>query len=340
MLLIDGAAGEGGGQILRTSLALSMVTGKPFRAYDIRARRSKAGLLRQHLTAVLAAADISGATVKGAELGSRELLFHPGPVRAGRYTFEVGSAGSATLVLQTVLPPLMLAGAPSQLQLGGGTHNPHAPPFEFLRDTFFPLLQQMGVGVQAILERPGFYPAGGGILHVDIASTTALQPLTLNDRGMMLAQHAVAMLSHLPRHVGERELATVRNEMQWTEEDTHLEVITHALGPGNVLQLRLRSERVTEVFTAFGQRGVPAEKVAATACEEARRYLESEAVVGEHLADQLLLPLALAGGGEFLTMRPTEHTMTNARVIGQFVDIRIDIEPVSARAWRVAMGPR
>src|SRR5262245_60443308 len=174
MEVIDGSQGEGGGQILRTALALSLVTGAPFRVEKIRAGRQKPGLLRQHLTAVTAAVEIGGAAVEGATLGSRELSFRPGSVRPGAYRFAVGTAGSAALVLQTVLPALLTATGPSTVVVEGGTHNPHAPPFDFLALAFLPLLARMGARAQATLDRPGFYPAGGGQLTVEITPAPAL----------------------------------------------------------------------------------------------------------------------------------------------------------------------
>ncbi len=185
MITIDGSQGEGGGQVLRTSLGLSLVTGKAFRIEKIRAGREKPGLLRQHLTAVRAAAQVGGAKVSGDEIGSRTLAFEPEQVRGGEYEFAVGTAGSATLVLQTVLPALIVAGGPSRLTLKGGTHNPWSPPFDFLQKAFLPLLERMGAKVTAELIRPGFYPAGGGEFTVEIQPVPGgrLQPLDLLERG-------------------------------------------------------------------------------------------------------------------------------------------------------------
>ncbi len=179
MLQIDGSRGEGGGQILRTSLTLSMITGRPLQIQQIRAQRAKPGLMRQHLTAVKAAAEVCGAETEGAELGSRTLTFRPGAVQAGQYSFDIGTAGSASLVLQTILPPLMIAGGASQLTLRGGTHNMHAPPFDFLAKAFLPLLARIGPRVQAtLLRHGGFYPAGSG--EVFFASSPASKPIRSN----------------------------------------------------------------------------------------------------------------------------------------------------------------
>jgi RNA 3'-terminal phosphate cyclase (ATP) len=273
MLTIDGSRGEGGGQVLRSSLALSLASGTPFRIERIRAGRARPGLMRQHLTALEAAAAVGQATVEGAAIGSREVVFRPGRVRAGEYRFAVGTAGSTTLVLQTVLLPLLLADAPSRLTLEGGTHNPYAPPFDFLAAAFLPLLRRMGARVEARLERAGFYPAGGGRLTVEIGA------------------------------------------------------------PGALTQ----SEHVTEVFTGFGQVGVRAEAVAEQAVQEAQHYLAADVPVGPHLADQLLLPLALAGGGSFRTMPLTRHATTNIAVIGQFLASSVEVSPVADTAVEVAV---
>ena len=179
MITIDGSKGEGGGQVLRSSLSLSMVTGQPFRIKNIRAGRAKPGLLRQHLTCVRASEAVCNATVEGAELGSKEIVFRPGAVQPGLHTFAVGTAGSAMLVLQTVLPPLMLATETSTVTVEGGTHNDHAPPFDFLEHAFVPLLRRMGARVDLILDGYGFYPAGGGRVVATISPAGALSPLHL-----------------------------------------------------------------------------------------------------------------------------------------------------------------
>ncbi len=294
MLTIDGAYGEGGGQILRTSLALSLVTQQPFRIANIRAGRDKPGLRRQHLTAVQAAAEIAHAEVSGASIGSPQLTFAPGPVTPGAYAFRMGTAGSTTLVLQTVLPALILAPGPSTLHLEGGTHNPFAPPFDFLQRTFLPLLNRMGPRVEAALERPGFYPAGGGKCRVTIEPATAWHPLDLRARGAICARRARAVVANLPEHIARRELAVIGKKLAWPEACLRLESVQGSPGPGNLVTIDIESEHVTEVFTGFGQRGVPAETVATRAVKAAQRYLAFDVAVGIHLADQLLLPLALA----------------------------------------------
>jgi tRNA-splicing ligase RtcB len=296
---IDGSIGEGGGQILRSALALSMVTGKPCLLANIRAGRSKPGILRQHLTALRAAAEVGSGAVEGAALGSSEILFTPGPVRAGDYGFSVGTAGSTTLVLQTVLPPLLVADGVSEIVLEGGTHNPFAPPFDFFERVLLPVLERMGPRIRAKLERPGFYPAGGGLFRVTVEPAGRLSPIDLLERGEITRRRAVARVSNLPTGVAGRELSRVAESLSWRERWLEVEQVRDAAGPGNVLIVEIESENVVEQFSGFGRRGVPAERVAGEVVEEAREYLDSGAPVGRYLADQLLVPLAMAGRGSF-----------------------------------------
>ncbi len=338
MLTIDGSIGEGGGQILRTSLALSLITGKPFRIEKIRAGRRSPGLLRQHLTSVQAAAEIGQANAVGAAIGSQQLTFTPGKITSGEYHFAIGTAGSTTLVLQTVLPALMMVAGTSRLTLEGGTHNPFAPPFEFLEKAFLPLLKRMGTQVEARLINYGFYPAGGGNLDVTIHGTRQLEQMELPARGEIKRREAKVVLCHLPRNIAERELNIVQKKLSWPKKWHQVETPTNAIAPGNFVSLEIESEQVTEVFTGFGERNVAAEAVADQAALAARRYLASEAAVGEYLADQLLLPMALAGRGSFTTLPPSRHTITNIEIIKKFLDIPITCEQMTNRVWRIQIG--
>jgi RNA 3'-terminal phosphate cyclase (ATP) len=324
-ILIDGSLGEGGGQILRSSLALSIITGQSFRIDKIRAGREKPGLLRQHLTAVNAAAQICDAVVDGALLGSMALTFTPGKIKPGEYSFSIGSAGSTMLVLQTVLPALLQADGPSTLVLEGGTHNTHAPPFDFIDRAFLPLLSRMGATVRAKLERAGFYPAGGGRVIVQIEPAKQWKPLHLLDRGEVKRKHAVAMVAALPGAIAKRELEKVAQRLTWSPEQLEIRQLPESWGPGNVLTIEIESEHVTEVFTGFGSKGITAEAVAEDVARQARRYLADNVPVGQYLADQLLLPLALAGGGAFRTQNPSQHTTTNIDVIRQFLGKKLTI---------------
>jgi RNA 3'-terminal phosphate cyclase (ATP) len=336
-ITIDGSLGEGGGQILRTALALSLITGQPLKIEKIRAGREKPGLQRQHLAAVRAAPEISGALVNNTQLGSSAIDFSPGPVAGGDYSFAVGSAGSVTLVLQTVLPALMFAPQPSQLTLEGGTHNPGAPPADFLEKVFLPLLNRMGPTVTAKLEKYGFYPAGGGRLHVHIQPAEKLERLDLPERGALCKTMVAAIVSDLPESIGQREVDFLRDKLP--SENFHASVRqVPGPGPGNAVFIEIVYEKITELMTAFGKRGVSSETVAATVLKEARTYMATGAPVGPHLADQLLLPMSLAQGGSFTTGRPTKHMLTNIDVIKHFLDINIAICSINEKTWQVEIG--
>jgi RNA 3'-terminal phosphate cyclase (ATP) len=337
MLTIDGTMGEGGGQVLRTSLALSAVTGKPFRIERIRGKRSKPGLLRQHLTVVKAMAEMCGARVSGAELGSSALSFEPGTVKHGDYHIAVGTAGSTTLVFQTLLLPLLTTSGKSRIVFEGGTHNPMAPPFDFIAQTFLPLLQRMGATVSAELVRAGFYPAGGGRFEVYIEGGAKLQPLELRTRGDVHSVSIRAIVSRLPEHIAEREMKVLASALA----DYPIEVGTACVdspGPGNVASVTVRSAALTETFAAFGEVGVRAEAVARRLAGEVRKYLQSDVPVGEHLADQLLIPCALAGGGTFRTTEPSSHMRTNANVIGMFLPCRMEVIGGVEEGWTVQVS--
>lgn len=338
MLEIDGSMGEGGGQILRTALSLSLYLQRPFRLSNIRIARRNPGLQRQHLAAVQAAALISRAEVTGADLGSTELCFTPRGLIAGKYRFDIGSAGSTTLLLQALLLPLLLAEAPSQLNLIGGTHNPMAPTFEFLQQAYLPLLARMGGHVALQLLSPGFYPVGGGELAVRIRPVSRLLPLQLAERGAIRDIRAVSLLSRLPEHIAERELKVVAEGLGLAPQALQVERTELARCPGNAVQVWVRSEACTELFSAIGQRGVPAEVVADGLVQQVRRYLAADVPVGPHLADQLLLPLAIAGGGSFVTLEPDRHTPTNIAVIRRFLPLAIAMTELAPDRWRIDIG--
>jgi RNA 3'-terminal phosphate cyclase (ATP) len=333
MIEIDGSQGEGGGQVLRTSLALSIVTGKPFRLYNIRAGRKKPGLGKQHLACVRAAQAVSHADVRGEALGSRDLRFHPEGSFSGDYQFGVGSAGSAGLVLQTVLYPLLLCESESRVSIDGGTHNPWAPPFDFLLQAFVPVVQQMGIDMNLSLERFGFYPAGGGLIHCRVSPWRNRSALDLTERGPVELS-AVAYVGNLPQHVGERELKVASRHLPLREKRIESPQV---MGAGNALCIVASSQHVTEVVTAFGDRRKPAEVVAKEAVHEIQEYLQHAIPVGPHLADQLLLPMALGKGGRLLTTHPTPHTTTNAAIIRTFIDVPIRVEKQD-RGWMVSVG--
>jgi RNA 3'-terminal phosphate cyclase (ATP) len=336
MITIDGSHGEGGGQVLRTALGLSVVTGRPFRITDIRAARARPGLLRQHLTCVRAAAAFGRAEVEGDTLGSRALVFRPTGNVGGEHTFAVGTAGSVLLVFQAVLPALLVADAPTRLVLEGGTHNPLAPPYDFVEKAFVPVLTRMGAKVRLTLERPGFAPAGGGRLVVEV-DPVPLAPLDLRERGAVRTITGRAIVSAVPIGVAHRELNVLREAFALPRERLVAEEVPRPFGPGNVVLIEVECDTVTEVFAAFGEQRVPAEQVAARAVGDARRWLAHGAPVGEHLADQLLLPLALAGG-RFRTGPLSVHATTNLEGVRAFVDRPFGAVAVGDGVWEVGAG--
>jgi len=330
LLELDGSQGEGGGQILRSALSLSMWLGRPFRIERIRAGRAKPGLMRQHLTCIRAAEAICGAEVEGAEIGSTAIVFRPGAIRGGDHVFKVGSAGSVMLVLQTILPALLAADASSTVQIEGGTHTLAAPATDFIEHAYLPVLRDMGADVAMQVEQHGFYPAGGGRVSVTV-KPSRLSSLALLERGETERVEAIVLLRSLPAHIGERELDVVQRRLKIKG---HIHELPSGFGPGNAVVLRARHVAITEVAVSLGAHGVSAENVANRACDELRAYLAHGAPVGEHLADQLLLPMLLGGGGAFVTGRPSTHLETNAAVVEAFGAGRVHIEPDGSDAQR------
>lgn len=317
---IDGSFGEGGGQILRTSLALSMITGKAIKITKIRAGRQKDGLLRQHLCCLRAAAEISNAEVTGDELRSTEFTFAPQKISAGKYKYSIGSAGSTSLVLQTILPALLYADAESEITIEGGTHNMAAPSFDFLDKCFFPQLRKMGVEVEAKLEKYGFYPAGGGRIVVTIKPIEKWRAIEINKTLSHVEISAEILMSKLDLHIAEREAKVLRSKLSLGDDDLKISNV-ESQGPGNVLQIIARSDELIEVFTDYGRQGKLAEGLAKGLCKKVQNYLQSEAPVDEYLADQLLLPMALAGAGSFTCTRMSRHSKTNMEIIKRFLSI-------------------
>jgi RNA 3'-terminal phosphate cyclase (ATP) len=332
LIEIDGSRGEGGGQIVRSSLALAAVTGRPVRIDKIRAGREKPGLMRQHLTAASAVAEICSGKLEGAHVGARSITFYPGAVRPGDYTFSVGTAGSATLVLQTVLPALLTASGQSRLVIEGGTHNPWAPPFDFLAKAYLPLVNRMGPRVESRLERYGFYPAGGGRMEVTVEPSRSLRGFDLTDRGDVVGRTGLAVVSNLSLSIAERERNTLLSRLAWSLDRVEAREV-EAPGPGNCVCVEISSEHVTEVFSGFGRVGVSAEAVAAATAQEVCDYLASGAAVGPYLADQLLLPLGLSAfhslpgvpaGGTFSTVPLTRHSLAHWELLEHILGIVVE----------------
>ena len=346
MITIDGSYGEGGGQILRTSLTLAAVTSKPLKMVNIRAGRKNPGLAAQHLTAVLAAAAVCDAHLEGAHLGSQTLTFVPrSPPQAGSYFWDVaaarkgGSAGSTSLILQTVLLPLALAEGRSTITVKGGTHVPWSPPYHFLEKVYLPTLARLGVEAKADIEMWGWYPIGRGSVNVQIKeAASSLKPIGLSERGEFLRLFGISALSNLPKHIAQRQrdraLEVLRRE--GFEPDIRMEE-GKSLGRGTMVFLWAEFENGVAGFTALGAPGKPAEKVAEEACQAFLEYYYSGAVVDKHLADQLILPLALADGhSTFTTCQVTRHLVTNIWVVERFMDIDYQIEGSQGERGRVS----
>ena len=339
MMRIDGTHGEGGGQVLRTALGLALVTGQPFAIDDIRARRKKPGLLRQHLTAVLAAARVGCARVQGADLGSPALTFEPAACNGGEFEFAIGTAGSTTLVLQTVLPALWVAAGASTVTISGGTHNPMAPPFDFVQRAFAPLVHRMGASLELQLDRHGFFPAGGGRIRARVAPA-AWTPIELRDAPDPGEVTAQILCSDLHASVGVRESNTLKKQLQLRPRQIDI-VEVDAAGPGNAVMLQVPLGKATEVVTQLGERGMLAEQVAKRAARQVKALLAARVAVGEHLADQLLIPMAMAGGGAFRTVEPSMHTRTNADIIERFLPVKFAMhEDRAAGNWVVEVAAR
>ena len=350
MIELDGSTGEGGGQILRTALSLALITGQPFRITRIRANRAKPGLMRQHCVAVQAAAQVCGADVGEMAVGAQTLTFVPGKIRGGDYSFAIGTAGSCTLVLQTLLPALLFADAPSVVRITGGTHNSMAPPAHFLQRAYGRVMAQMGVEMTLDLKRFGFYPAGGGEIVAHIRPCKELKRVDLLTRGEQVASFAESFVAGVPGSVAQRELDSIGRAMGWAMDGTMagamqgttsqllIRTLPAEQGPGNALLITLESANVTDVFCSFGEKTVSAETVAKRVIGQAKRYLASGAALGEYLADQVMLPFALAGGGSFTTCEVSQHSLTNAAVIEQFLPVKFSFEKHDGAGVEVGDG--
>lgn len=334
LIQLDGSAG--GGQVLRTALSLSLVTGQPFRMTGIRGQRRKPGLMRQHLTCVRAAAEISGGVADGAEIGSCDLVFRPGVVRPGEYRFAIGTAGSTTLLFQTLFPALSLAGGTSTLRLEGGTHNPLAPTFDFLERAFLPAVEMLGFDAEVSLLEAGFAPVGGGVMEARVRPAD-LRPATWLERGEPLGQSLRVLSQGVPAQVAGRIARSACAALGWDPETAATDART-GQSAGIACLAESRFAAATELCSALGERGVTAEKVGHRCARAMQNYLGSGAVVGRWLADQLLLPMALAGGGEFLTMHPDDHVPTNICIIEAMLPLRFATLHEPDRRFRIEAG--
>jgi RNA 3'-terminal phosphate cyclase (ATP) len=317
---IDGRFGEGGGQVLRTSLTLAAITGKRLYINNIRANRPKPGLGKQHLVCVDAAREICGAKCSDAAIGSTTLDFEPGAVRAGEYSFDIGSAGSASLVGQTVLPGLFTANDKGTVTITGGTHNAWAPPFDFLRESFLPAIAGMGFKADCLLVRYGFYPAGGGKIVFEVQPERAAKTIDLCEPIDKPDISARIYTAKLPEHIAQKQRKLLLDSGLNFEHIEHINV-TDSIGAGNCVVIRLTGASRTTIFTGFGSRGKPSEKVINEVVTEARDFINGNAAIDHYLADQLLIYMAMRKAGRFTTNQLSKHLTTNVEVIKKFLHV-------------------
>ncbi len=352
LIEIDGSHGEGGGQILRTSLTLSILTGKPLRIYRIRAGRKEPGLKPQHLMSAHAAAQISGGKLMGAELGSTELLFYPASIRPGNYTLNVASlkasAGATTLIFQTIFLPLGFAASPSHTVLKGGTHVPWSPPADYIQQVFLPTVGSMGIQIKLKNPVKGFYPIGGGILEATIAPIqTPLKPLKIQKRGEFRRIRILSTVANLPLSIAKRQLDRVMALL--AEEGLQAQCETQTVespGKGTFCFIQAEFEHVRAGFSSLGAIGKRAEQVADEAVEGFLKFFYGHGALDPHLADQVVLCMALAEGESTVTLAEvTDHLKTNIWVIEQFLSVKFNLKQdptsnahnlhVSGMAWKI-----
>jgi RNA 3'-terminal phosphate cyclase (ATP) len=327
MIEIDGSRGEGGGQILRSSLTLSLITGKAFSMANIRAHRTKPGLQPQHLKAVEVGAAIGMARVEGASLNSQSLVFEPTGICPGEFCFDIGTAGSTSLVLQTVLLPLSYAKSGSSVTLIGGTHIPWSPCFHYLNLHWLRYLHEIGFNIDLQLESAGFYPHGGGRVHAVIQPVRNLSPLNLVRRGALRKIRGISAVANLDLGVAERQrkeaLSRLAGQCRKIEVET---ILMPAQFKGTMLLLIAEFDYSQCCYYGLGARGKRAETVADEAAAELIGFISTDGAVDQYLADQLILPLALAPGvSKLRTSKVTQHLLTNAEVIKMFLPVKIEI---------------
>ncbi|MFZ6017936.1 MAG: RNA 3'-terminal phosphate cyclase [Nitrospirota bacterium] len=338
MLEIDGSYGEAGGQILRTSLSLSCLLRKPFRMFNIRKGRKKPGLMPQHLTCVRAATLISDAKVKGDDEGSTELIFEPEEIRPGDYYFDIGTAGSTSLLLQSILPPLIFSKEKSSITLKGGTHVPFSPTFHYLSDVFVPMLSKLGVRLYLSIESYGFYPKGGGKIRADIMPAKDIFGINLTDRGDIISIAGISGIGNLPLSIAERQRASVLKTL--TGFKVNIETIdVPTPGQGTFVFLRAETNTCITGFSSLGERGKRAEVVGEEVAKEFLEYCSTEACLDPYLSDQIMLYLAIAKGeSSFTTSRISNHLLTNIWVIEKFLRVKYKVEGEKGLPGRIAIS--
>ncbi len=326
---IDGSYGEGGGQILRTALACSAILKRPVKITRIRAGRKNPGLQPQHLKSIEALATITNAITDGVQIGSGAITFIPEKIVPGDYEFDIGTAGSVTLLLQALLLPLSFSESTSHLVLKGGTHVEWSPPFHYLTEVFSPALASMGIQAKADIKRWGWYPKGGGRIEIEIHPASEIKPVTLTQRGALKRIYGISAISNLPNHVAERQrdhaIKRIKGELNLGGK---IEVLSGmpSVGQGSFLFLIVESERAKAGFSSLGRKGKRAEEVADEAVNSLKEYIDSGSCIDPHLSDQIVPFMAFArGASSFTTAQITEHLLTNLWVIEHFLNLSVSI---------------
>jgi RNA 3'-terminal phosphate cyclase (ATP) len=327
-LSIDGSLGEGGGQVLRTSLTLALITGRSFTLHNIRQRRANPGLMAQHLKAVDAAREIGKANVEAARLGSQSLVFEPTGLYSGEFHYDIGTAGSTSLVLQTILPPLGFAEASSTVSVIGGTHVPWSPCFHYLEMHWLHHMRRIGFDIQLELDAAGFYPRGGGRVLATVRPTSRLSPLCLTDRGPLKRIHGISGVANLNLSVAQRQKIQALKRLTHLSSDVNIEILRlSALSKGTFLLLLAEFENSQCCFYGLGALGKPAERVADEAVNEFFEFTATNGAIDHYLSDQLILPLALTSGvSEIRTSKVTQHLITNSEIVKMFLPVSIEVD--------------
>ncbi|MBI2400032.1 MAG: RNA 3'-phosphate cyclase [Deltaproteobacteria bacterium] len=340
MIELDGSFGEGGGQILRTALTLASLTGSPFRIYNLRAGRKRPGLRPQHVLSAEAAARVTGGRLEGCKEGSQTLTYLPGSIKAGRYFFDTGTAGSVTLIFQTILAPLAFAAAKSSITIKGGTHVPWSPPADYIEEIFLPALSLMGLNASFSTHSDGYYPGGGGAIEASINPISApLAPLRMRERGNLLKVRILSTVSNLPVSIAERQLKSAAS-LLWACPATVEAQTREASSPGRGTSVFIvgEFENARAGFSALGAIGKRAEAVGIEAAQAFLKHLDRNAALDPHLADQILIYMAIAKGESFFTTSEiTSHLLTNIQTIETFLPVKFMVSGLPGSEGTVAV---